>query len=355
LLAAILIAALALGVLAAPATLAADDGKKDLVATLEAKVKALEERIKQLEAAAEKKAGAAAKDLWGDWRQKRGFNRDMTDLLDRLQREMQRDFSFGWGAPGQMLRAKPRLGVELGEVNADLKERFKNDVKEGAFVMSVAPDSPAEKAGIQVGDAITSFAGKSIAAPRDLVDAVKGAPEGKHEVVVTRRGEAVKLQVSLTETPADQPLGLRERDGWLRRGDKPGKGGVMESRTEVKASALELTDKLAQDLKLTDEQRKKMSEVLAKENQALNEEVAAQHEKGAARRGYRYDMSSDVGKLVEKHVAAAEKELTGTLNKDQIAQWAEHRKTHSEISVQYSMKRESGPEMSGDKGGATNF
>src|SRR5581483_1370669 len=76
---------------------------------------------------------------------------------------------------------------------------------------------------------------------------------------------------------------------WLRRGDvnrQRGAGanggvqttpnGAVQTRTELKASSLEMTDELANALKLSDDQRKKMADVLQKESQAASDEASAE-------------------------------------------------------------------------------
>lgn len=325
----------------------------DAEARLEARVKELEARIKQLEQELEERPND--RDLFGDFRQRHNFGRDFDDIFNKLQRELDRDLGPGFnpwgpGGPRSMLGNKPRLGVELAEPSDELRERFKNDVKEGAYVMSVVPGSPAEKAGLKVGDAVTSFNTKGVGGPRDLIEAVKNAPQGKNEIVVTRRGESLKLKVDLGEALAeaeDTDFQADPRQGWLRRGDPAPNagGGGVRSRTEVKASALELNEALAKTMKLTDEQRKKMNEVLDKHAKALNEDVATNQ--GGVRRqrrggAFAFNLGGDVNRLVEKHAQEAEKELTGTLSAEQIAKWAEHRKTHNSVSVSQSTVIEGG-------------
>jgi C-terminal processing protease CtpA/Prc len=208
--------------------------------------------------------------------------------------------------------------------------------------MSVVPGSPAEKAGLAVGDAITSFGAQMIVAPQDLIAAVKAAPQGKTDIVVIRRGESLNLKVDLGEAAVEAgDNAVQPRDGWLRRGDKV-PGQAAQPQVDVKASALQLTDELAKELKLTDEQRKKMADVLAKHTQELTQEAALKSEKSARRRGgITLNLSADVSTLVDKHVADAEKELAGTLSPEQIKQWAAYRKTHNRLSVTQSMKAES--------------
>jgi membrane-associated protease RseP (regulator of RpoE activity) len=344
--------------LAVPATRSAEsappvkEADNQSRADLEAKVKMLEQRVQQLEQ--QLKDSNQRAENFSDWRQRRGFNRDMDEIMERLQREMQRDFGIGGqftipggpGAPagpgmrGMLPGSKPRLGVELAAPTDELKERFKNDIKEGAFVMSVVPGSPAEKAGLNVGDVITSFNGKSVSKPLDLIEAVKAAPPGKHDIEVARRGEGLKLKVDLGEAAieTDFPEEPKVEGGWLRRGDVQPRAGGTRSKTEVKASAFEVTNQLAQELNLTEEQRKKMSEVLNKHAAAVNEEASLKTVPKPQRRGrgFAFNMNSDITRMVEKHTELAEKELAGTLNADQISKWSDYRKTHNSVSVSQS-------------------
>ncbi|HET9651549.1 MAG TPA: trypsin-like peptidase domain-containing protein, partial [Usitatibacter sp.] len=55
-----------------------------------------------------------------------------------------------------------RIGIVVQEVNAGLAESFGLDRPRGALVSSVDPGSPAEKAGLQVGDIVLSYNGHPI-------------------------------------------------------------------------------------------------------------------------------------------------------------------------------------------------
>jgi C-terminal processing protease CtpA/Prc len=105
------------------------------------------------------------------------------------------DDAVGYYVAGGM---RGRLGVKLSELNDDLASYFK--VEDGALVLEVNDDSPAEEAGIKAGDIVVAFAGEEIAAPDDLKAALTSVDEaGDYEVVVVRKGKKKTLTVTLEE------------------------------------------------------------------------------------------------------------------------------------------------------------
>ena len=67
------------------------------------------------------------------------------------------------------------LSVKQAEGQQGLSDPFQTytaPVASGAVVVEVDPGTPAAGAGIQVGDVIVSFAGKTISSPSDLANAI---------------------------------------------------------------------------------------------------------------------------------------------------------------------------------------
>jgi serine protease Do len=92
------------------------------------------------------------------------------------------------------------LGVQIQNLNKDLASSFGFNGTAGALVASVQPDTPAEKAGIKVGDIITEFDGKPVTdidSFRFLV--ARTAPGTKADVTVFRDGESTPLTVTVGE------------------------------------------------------------------------------------------------------------------------------------------------------------
>lgn len=73
----------------------------------------------------------------------------------------------------------------------------------GAIVRQVEEDSPAQKAGIEMGDIITAIDGKPVADPGALVDAVTALPPGTRcQLEVYRNGKRLLVDVELGKRPA---------------------------------------------------------------------------------------------------------------------------------------------------------
>jgi serine protease Do len=93
-----------------------------------------------------------------------------------------------------------RLGVTVQEVNATLADSFNLDRPRGALISSVDSGSPAEKAGLQVGDIILKFNGTQIERSSDLPMLVADTPPGKTSPVeVWRKGGTRSLTVATYE------------------------------------------------------------------------------------------------------------------------------------------------------------
>jgi S1-C subfamily serine protease len=72
----------------------------------------------------------------------------------------------------------------------------------GLRVTSVAPSSPAEKAGLRAGDVIVGFGGAPCPTPRTLERRVEAAGPGARErIEVLREGEPHALEAELAELP----------------------------------------------------------------------------------------------------------------------------------------------------------
>ena len=137
-----------------------------------------------------------------------------------------------------------RLGVGIVEVSKEVAESLGMAKPQGAFVSSVEPGSPAEKAGIEAGDIILKFDGKTIEKSSDLPRTVGGTKPGTHSnLSLLRRGVTKEISITVGEFEADKPT--------AKAGAVPEK--KSETPTAVQLLGLtvsDLTDAQKKDLKL---------------------------------------------------------------------------------------------------------
>ena len=110
------------------------------------------------------------------------------------------------------------LGISGTDLTPDIADLFNMDIDHGALVQQVVPDSPADKAGIEAGDAqvrvdgvpvraggdvITKVDGQDVSGMDDVIAAVDAKQPGdKLELTLVRGGDERTVSVELTERPA---------------------------------------------------------------------------------------------------------------------------------------------------------
>lgn len=99
------------------------------------------------------------------------------------------------------------LGVQIQDVTRELAESFGMDRPYGALVSRVITDSPAEKAGIQIGDIIVEFNGHEIETSGELPPIVGMTPINHNaKIKVIRQGDSKSLRVKIGLLPDQEQL-----------------------------------------------------------------------------------------------------------------------------------------------------
>jgi S1-C subfamily serine protease len=100
-------------------------------------------------------------------------------------------------------RAAAFLGVTTDTVTPALARERELAVDSGALVLQVTEGTPADDAGIEVGDVIVEIGGEPIEGSGDVPTAIRShRPGDSLTVVLNRDGERVEVEAILTERPA---------------------------------------------------------------------------------------------------------------------------------------------------------
>jgi S1-C subfamily serine protease len=111
------------------------------------------------------------------------------------------------------------LGVSINDLDGRLfpgvREQFKIGDKGGAFVLNVYRGSPAQKAGVQPGDYITSIGGQLLRNSDQLTQVVGNLPAGKdYEIKLVRGGIPLTLSIRLAIREEEKELAAQNKNLW---------------------------------------------------------------------------------------------------------------------------------------------
>jgi serine protease Do len=102
---------------------------------------------------------------------------------------------------GKVIR--PWVGIGLQNLTPELMKGLNVREKEGALISQVYEGSPAEKAGLKVGDIIVQIDGKKIKDSQDVVrEVLKRQVDQKIRFEVIRDGKRVEVSVTTTQMPS---------------------------------------------------------------------------------------------------------------------------------------------------------
>jgi S1-C subfamily serine protease len=101
---------------------------------------------------------------------------------------------------------RPFIGVAVQPValSASLVKQHQLGHDSGLLIVSIADASPADKAGVLLGDVLLEANGQSIGRPDDLLDALSSVEDGGAVTLKLLRGGTIK---TVSVTPADRGAG----------------------------------------------------------------------------------------------------------------------------------------------------
>jgi serine protease Do len=151
-------------------------------------------------------------------------------------------FKINFVCTGKVSRG--RLGVVIQEVNRELADSLALSKPMGAVVNAVEKGGPAEKAGLEPGDVILKFDGKSINSSADLPRMVGVTRPGTRSVVqVWRKGSMRDVPVTVGEMLDERQASARQSRGSKQPEQAANRLGLVvseltaEQRRELKMSS----------------------------------------------------------------------------------------------------------------------
>lgn len=152
------------------------------------------------------------------------------------------------GPPFELfLGGRTYIGVSLVNLSPELRDYFGAPKDAGVLVESVQDDSPADKAGIKVGDIVLSADGDDVKSSADLRTALREKKEGdsvRIEVLRGRSRQTLVATVKERDTPRafqlDELPGMMGTPEWRARIERLGgdcgdlQGRIKELETRLK-------------------------------------------------------------------------------------------------------------------------
>ena len=102
----------------------------------------------------------------------------------------------------------PYLGVQMARLTPEIKEQLSSrglniEADRGVLIVGVAPNSPADRAGLKAGDLIEEINGQSVTEPSDVQQAVEEIQVGKSlPLTLQRNRQTVDLSVRVGVLPS---------------------------------------------------------------------------------------------------------------------------------------------------------
>jgi serine protease Do len=100
------------------------------------------------------------------------------------------------------------LGINIAEVDAERAKALKLPSEEGVEVTRVEPDSPADKAGLKVGDVVLEYNGERVEGMAQFGRMVHETPAGRKSQMKISRGGAVQTLTAVVGSRKTGPGGF---------------------------------------------------------------------------------------------------------------------------------------------------
>src|SRR3546814_7713878 len=97
--------------------------------------------------------------------------------------------------------SRGQLGIRIQDLTPELIAALKIDVQEGSLIADVTPESPADRAGLEIADVITCVNGERIRNSAELTNMIALLSVGSKVVIdVLRKGRADRKSTRLNSS-----------------------------------------------------------------------------------------------------------------------------------------------------------
>ena len=115
--------------------------------------------------------------------------------------------TLAWEAAHQIVKRggtrQGYLGISTVPVSLPVRQRGSEGHNTGLLITAMAPDSPADKAGLFVGDIVTAFAGETVEEPEALLTLLRGDHIGQGvSLAIVRGADRHAVTVTVGERPS---------------------------------------------------------------------------------------------------------------------------------------------------------
>jgi len=110
---------------------------------------------------------------------------------------------------GEIIRG--HIGVIVQDITSEIKKHYKLTSRKGALVKDVSKGSPADKAGLKIGDVIIEFDNKKINHMSELIFTLSMSPIGKKlEIIILRNNEKKILTIILEKSDPNNIISVQD-------------------------------------------------------------------------------------------------------------------------------------------------
>jgi serine protease Do len=106
---------------------------------------------------------------------------------------------------GPMAMSKSFLGVHVVEIDSNKAAALKLKDEVGVEITGIEPESPAEKAGLKVGDVVIEYQGQRVEGTEQFIRLVRETPVGRNVKLLVHRPGAAAQTVTATVGARKQP------------------------------------------------------------------------------------------------------------------------------------------------------